>query len=247
MEAPLFQQLVNGQRSNYQIEKRFFRKDGTEIWGHVSVSLLNGNQGKTPLIIGMLRDITEQKLADSQLRASEARLHSTLDLLPSRVVIIDEMGNIIETNARCRELADREGSRYPNFRVGANLFAICASTKGINAIPAMDVASSVLLLLKVNLKEIFRCNCARPPTNQEFGLRVSMARFEEYESPRVVLSYRDVTEVILAREELAKNKAHLSMALEVSHGGTWDWDIVAGKLYWSDGQMWPLRVGQTSI
>jgi PAS domain S-box-containing protein len=246
IEAPLFQELLSGQRADYQLEKRFFRKDGAEIWGQISVSLLNGKQGKAPLVIGMLKDITERKTAESQLRASEARLHSTLDLLPSRIVIVDEMGNIIETNARCRELADREGSQYPNFKVGANLFVLCASTKGINAIPARDVAMSVMLLLKGESQKDLPLQLCHT-NGSRVWFKVSMARFEEYDTARVVLSYRDVTEVILAREELARNKQHLSIALEVSHGGTWDWDIVVGKLNWSDGQTWPLHVGQTEF
>ncbi len=189
----------------------------------------------------MIKDITERKTAESQLRASEARLHSTLDLLPVRVIIVDEMGDIVETNARCRELADRDGSGYPNFKVGTNLFLLCASTKGINAIPARDVAKSVMLLLKGEPQKDLPLQLCHA-NGSRVWFKVSMARFEEYECPRVVLSYRDVTEVILAREELAKNKQHLSIALEVSHGGTWEWDIVAEKLYWSDGQAWPFAI-----
>jgi PAS domain S-box-containing protein len=245
MEAPLFQELLDGQRTSYQIEKRFFRKDGSEIWGQVSVSLLKGTQAKAPLVIGMLKDITERKLAESQLRASETRLHSTLDLLPARILIVDEMGNIIETNARCRELAAREGSRYPNFKVGKNLFVLCASAKGTNAIPARDVAMSVLQLLKGEPQKDLPLQLCHASNRSRVWFKVSMARFEEYDCPRVVLSYRDVTEMILTREELAKNKQHLSIALEVSHGGTWEWDIVAGTLHWSDGQAWPLQLGQT--
>jgi len=31
-EAPLFNELCGGKRSSYQIDKRFFRKDGTLVW-----------------------------------------------------------------------------------------------------------------------------------------------------------------------------------------------------------------------
>lgn len=146
-EKPLFQELMSGQRPSYQLEKRFFRKDGTQMWGHVSVSLLKGRNGVTPLVIGMLKDVTARKTAESQLRASEARLQSTLDLLPASILIVDEAGKIIEVNARCRELAGTEEPRYPSFRAGANFFRVCEATVGENSELARAVAKGVRRLL----------------------------------------------------------------------------------------------------
>jgi len=50
-EAPLFSELCAGKRSSYQIDKRFFRKDGTLVWGRVSVSLLQPQDGTQPFVI----------------------------------------------------------------------------------------------------------------------------------------------------------------------------------------------------
>lgn len=40
VEKVLFEELRQGARSSYRIEKRFFRKDGSIMWGQVSVSML---------------------------------------------------------------------------------------------------------------------------------------------------------------------------------------------------------------
>src|SRR5215472_12192864 len=37
----LFQQLRAGSIGHYQLEKRYFRRDGSLVWGRLSVSLLN--------------------------------------------------------------------------------------------------------------------------------------------------------------------------------------------------------------
>src|SRR6478609_1802582 len=37
----LFQQLRAGSIDHYQMEKRYFRADGSLVWGHLSTSLLN--------------------------------------------------------------------------------------------------------------------------------------------------------------------------------------------------------------
>lgn len=74
MEAPLFRELCAGTRASYQIDKRFFRKDGTIVWGRVSVSLLKPQDGSRPFVIGMLRDISPLKQRDQELVTLTGRL-----------------------------------------------------------------------------------------------------------------------------------------------------------------------------
>jgi len=61
----LFQQLRAGSIDHYQLEKRYFRQDGSLVWGRLSLSLLNSRP--SPLVIAMVEDITDVK------RAEEAR------------------------------------------------------------------------------------------------------------------------------------------------------------------------------
>jgi PAS domain S-box-containing protein len=74
VEKDFFAELRQGLRTSYRMEKRFFHKDGSQIWGHVSVSLLNTNHGRTPLIIGMVIDITAQKMAEAKLHQRDREL-----------------------------------------------------------------------------------------------------------------------------------------------------------------------------
>lgn len=65
----LFQQLRNGSIDHYQLEKRYFRKDGSLVWGSLSISLLSSLL--PPLVLAMVEDVTEKK------RAEEARFRHT--------------------------------------------------------------------------------------------------------------------------------------------------------------------------
>ena len=67
----LFQQLRAGSIDHYQLEKRYFRKDGSLIWGLLSISLLKRTP---PLILAMVQDITDKKSSEQSLRDSEERL-----------------------------------------------------------------------------------------------------------------------------------------------------------------------------
>jgi PAS domain S-box-containing protein len=73
-EKPLFEELREGARSSYRIQKRFFRKDGSQMWGYVNVSLLVRNHGSAPLVIGMVSDITAQKTAETSLHQRDQEL-----------------------------------------------------------------------------------------------------------------------------------------------------------------------------
>src|SRR5690242_3659361 len=63
----LFQQLRAGGINSYQLDKRYFRKDGSCVWGRLSLSLLN--RSASPLVIAMVEEITEKKLAEESLCA----------------------------------------------------------------------------------------------------------------------------------------------------------------------------------
>jgi PAS domain S-box-containing protein len=78
----LFQQLRAGLRDHYQLEKRYFRRDGSLVWGSLTVSLLNGHP--SPLIIAMVQDITEKKAAEHSLLALNSELRAQTALLQRR-------------------------------------------------------------------------------------------------------------------------------------------------------------------
>jgi len=67
----LFEQLRAGSIKQYQIEKRYFKRDGSLMWGRLSISLL---QRTPPLILAMVEDITGKKKSEESVRDSEERL-----------------------------------------------------------------------------------------------------------------------------------------------------------------------------
>jgi len=69
----LFQELAEGKRDRYQIEKRYIRRDGQVLWGRLTESLVRNPNGEPQYIIAMLEDVTERKRAEEALRESEQR------------------------------------------------------------------------------------------------------------------------------------------------------------------------------
>src|ERR1700758_349038 len=77
----LFQQLRAGSIDQYQLEKRYFRRDGSLIWGRLSISLLKNTP---PLIVAMVEDITEKKKAEEARFRYVAIVESAGDAIISK-------------------------------------------------------------------------------------------------------------------------------------------------------------------
>jgi len=61
-----YQQLIRGERKNYQMEKRYIRKDGDVVWARLSVSMAHGVAGQAVFAIGMVEDITHHRNLETQ-------------------------------------------------------------------------------------------------------------------------------------------------------------------------------------
>jgi two-component system, cell cycle sensor histidine kinase and response regulator CckA len=67
----LLGELLDGKRTSFALEKRYRRKDGSELWGLLTVSL-GRNLGQQPaFLIALLADASERKRVEEQLRQAE--------------------------------------------------------------------------------------------------------------------------------------------------------------------------------
>jgi PAS domain S-box-containing protein len=88
---PLFQDLVAGKRDVYNIDMRFFRKDGSLRWGHCHVALIRGEDGVPLFSLCMLQDITWEKQTEEELASYQENLRSLASEL-----------SLTEERERCR-------------------------------------------------------------------------------------------------------------------------------------------------
>jgi PAS domain S-box-containing protein len=72
-------QLVRGEISRYQRDKRYLSKDGTIVDAMLSVSVLRDREGTPCYFISQIADIRERKRTDMALKESEQRLNLALE------------------------------------------------------------------------------------------------------------------------------------------------------------------------
>src|ERR1700730_11280848 len=70
----LITELLEGKRRQFQIEKKYLRKDGSSIWVSNNVSLVPGTERVPRFIMALSEDITYRKRAEEALQRSEAYL-----------------------------------------------------------------------------------------------------------------------------------------------------------------------------
>jgi PAS domain S-box-containing protein len=63
----LWKRAVAGQTSGYCLEKRYARKDGSNIWTRVTVSVISNQDGAPMYTLGIAEDISERKRIQEQL------------------------------------------------------------------------------------------------------------------------------------------------------------------------------------
>ena len=76
----LMEQLKTKKRDFFKLEKRYFRKDGSLVWGRLSVSPIHNSQGSYLRSIAMLEDITERKAAEAEQEQMQRDLLQTQKL-----------------------------------------------------------------------------------------------------------------------------------------------------------------------
>ncbi len=82
--AELFAELIAGERESFEFEKRFYAKDGSLVWGRLTVSLIR-EEPTGLLAIGMLEDITERVRLQTRLAAAEETYRQLVEQVPAVV------------------------------------------------------------------------------------------------------------------------------------------------------------------
>lgn len=73
-DLDLVKKVLGGELETYQIEKRYFHKNGRVVWGLLSVSLLRDTEHRPVHFISQIQDITAKKLAEAEISELNHRL-----------------------------------------------------------------------------------------------------------------------------------------------------------------------------
>ena len=165
----LAREVFEGQRDHYQIEKRYIKKDGQVLWGHLTASAMRDENGDWQFGVGMVEDITERKQAEEQLRATSAQLRALMASLRSAK---EQEGIRI-----AREIHDELGSALTSLRWDLEeIDKTIAKVEDRSLLPALrDKIGTMVSLIDTTMHVVRRISSElRPPILDDLGLAAAI-------------------------------------------------------------------------
>jgi diguanylate cyclase (GGDEF)-like protein/PAS domain S-box-containing protein len=80
-DQTLFDEMLAGKRTSYEMEKRYIRKDGAVVWVRLTASLIRAANGEPRYALGMVEDISERKRAETERRTLASIVESSNDAI----------------------------------------------------------------------------------------------------------------------------------------------------------------------
>ncbi len=90
------EELLSGRSRSRVYEKRYLRKDASPIWVQVVGTLVRDRSGSPQCFVALVHDITELKMAQEALKASEARFRRMVELSSDWYWVQDEHFRFVE-------------------------------------------------------------------------------------------------------------------------------------------------------
>jgi PAS domain S-box-containing protein len=96
---------IRGQAAVSHFEYEGIRTDGQRLWLETDVTIIKGDDDSITGTQSAIRDITERKKAENDLRLSEEKYHSLIEHASDAIFVSDSALNIIEVNSlACQNL-----------------------------------------------------------------------------------------------------------------------------------------------
>lgn len=90
-----------------EIETQVYKKDGTLLDVGLSLSFIKNSSGETSGAITILRDMTQQKIAQRKILESEAKIRIILDHSAAAITLTDEAERIISWNRYTEQMLEK--------------------------------------------------------------------------------------------------------------------------------------------
>lgn len=99
LDLSYLEELVAEKRKFYQMEKRYFHKNGNIVYAILAVSMVKNEEGKVLYFISQIIDVTEWKLVEKKLKIALAKNQAILDASTLvSIISTDTEGTITEFN-----------------------------------------------------------------------------------------------------------------------------------------------------
>jgi PAS domain S-box-containing protein len=200
--------LLRGEISEFRIEKRYIRKDGSVCWGDVTVNLMRAPGGRPLRALAVVQNITDQKRTEMALRESEARTAGIINSAMDAIISVNDRQQIVLFNVAAEKMfgySAQEVLGQPLARIIPERFRAAhehhirrfgMTGETTRAMGALSAVSGV------------RRN------GKEFPIEASISQIETDGQRLFTVILRDITERVRANDQLIEQAALLDQSHE---------------------------------
>jgi len=113
LNGVLIEELLEGKRTQFQIEKQYRRKNGSAVWVRNSVSVMPGTERMPRFLMALSEDVTERRLAEEALNETRSELArmarvTTLSTLTASIAheVNQPLSGIVTNASTCLRMLD---------------------------------------------------------------------------------------------------------------------------------------------
>jgi PAS domain S-box-containing protein len=166
LNRALIVELIQGKREQFQIEKRYRRKDGSVVWARNSVSIVKGTERSPGFLLALSEDVTERRSAEEALNETRSELAhiarvTTLSTLTASIAheINQPLSGIVTNASTCLRMLDAtppniEGARETARRTIRDGNRASEVTTRLRALFSKKTATFELFDLNEAVKEV---------------------------------------------------------------------------------------------
>lgn len=104
IDLGLLNELVEGKRDHYQMEKRYFHKDGHIVYIILAVSMVEDDEGNVLYFISQIIDISKRKIQEQEIAYQQNLLSLLYKLSPIGIALDDyDTGKFVDVNDKLLE------------------------------------------------------------------------------------------------------------------------------------------------
>lgn len=193
------------------MEYRVVWSDGSVryVWAQPGEKILDAKNNIISLS-GIVQDITERKQAEIQIYEAERFARATVNALSVHIAILDETGVILAVNDAWTRFAERNNAKLDAVGVGINYLTVLETIDptGEDADTALAALTGIQQALRGEIETFsLEYPCHAPDEQRWFN--ISVTRFAGNGPTRLVVAHKNVTERVLAQQQLADANAQL--------------------------------------
>ncbi len=198
-------------------------KDGSIVHTEATTTYVRNERGQVE-IVGVSRDITERKRAETALKASEQRWRALIENIDDGIELIDAQGQVLYASPSAARILG-----YPQAEL---------SGPATRLIHPEDLAAA-----EGTLAQVF--GAPGQPISQTYRVRHGDGTWRWVEGTAtnlladptvggIVVNFRDITARKQAEEARWESAERLRLAHKATNDVVWDWDIVQDTQQWNE-------------